>query len=108
MIAALSMLFCMSAYSQSKLVVDYIYSGNVKYKVDTYPKDVKQHELNATDVSRQAAAKFNSKHSLIMPDDMVPIGILKSKFAEVKKLLGQNCIVLDNLNCDKPECLENE
>ena len=89
---------------------DHIESGNVKFQVDLlvmkYPKNVRPREDEFLDAARKAMAKHNSKHVITMPDDYTPVGIPKSKFNEVKRLLGDNFFSMDNLACEKEECLD--
>ena len=115
-------LFCVAviSYSTTRLVrsvmadspskPNHIESGNVKFQVDLlvmkYPKNVRPSEDEFQDAARKAMAKHKSKHVIIMPDDYTPVGIPKSQFNEVKRFVGDNFFSIDNLACEKEECLD--
>ncbi|MEI8270789.1 MAG: hypothetical protein WCG45_05480 [bacterium] len=91
---------------------DYIESGSVQFQVDLlvmkYPNKVRPNEYEIHNAARQAMKKHKSKHTIIMPDDYTPVGIPKSKFNEMKKLLGDSFFSMDNLSCDNAECLDKQ
>ena len=80
-------------------VVDYIQGTKTKFRIAvlvlTYPSKEDPSPQDMQFAFSQAKDKWNSKHTVVIPDFLVPVLIPKKNFQEVKKMIGDSCLLLD-------------
>ena len=98
-----------TAFCDATYVIDYIQGVKTKFRVSvlvlTYPSESNPSSEDLSYATKQASEKWNSKHTVAIPDSTVPIVIPKNRFDEVKKLIGSNCLLLDpSIECQTIDC----
>ena len=106
------LLFAISIYAdQGKQVFDYINVGNINARVAalviTYPVDTSPSKTQLDAIMGIANQKYNKpKHLIVLPDSDVIVCFPKSKFNQVKNLLGDQLLILDpSIECKTPDCI---